>query len=76
MINAYFNLILATADCDDTLLTTAVICLLDMFTSEVCLFHSEKYFQGFITESSSEHGSSVVLKERSLASEWGANSFR
>jgi hypothetical protein len=71
MINACSNLMLATADFDDTPRITAVICLPDMFTSEVCLFRSEEYFQGFITEGNSENGSSVLLRERSLAREWG-----
>ncbi|WP_339099330.1 DUF3916 domain-containing protein [Yersinia enterocolitica] len=71
MINACSNLMLATADCDDIPRITAVICLPDMFTSEVCLFRSEEYFQSFITEGSSENGSSVLLRERSLAREWG-----
>ncbi|WP_323170006.1 DUF3916 domain-containing protein [Pantoea agglomerans] len=71
LINACSNLIHATADCGDIPRITAVICLPDMFTSEVCLFRSEEYFQGFITEASSENGSSVLLKERSLVREWG-----
>ncbi|WP_047643013.1 DUF3916 domain-containing protein [Dickeya fangzhongdai] len=71
MINACYNLMLATADCDDIPRITTVICLPDMFTSEVCLFRSEEYFQSFITEGRSENGSSVLLRERSLAREWG-----
>ena len=62
---------LATADCDDNPRITAVICLPDMFTSEICLYHSDEYFQGFISEDSSDNGSSIILKERSLAKEWG-----
>ncbi|SNY66505.1 DUF3916 domain-containing protein [Enterobacter sp. CC120223-11] len=71
MINACSNLILATTGLDNVPRITTVICLPDMFTSEVCLFRSEEYFQSFITEGSSENGSSILLRERSLAREWG-----
>ncbi|MEC5321529.1 DUF3916 domain-containing protein [Brenneria populi subsp. brevivirga] len=71
LINACSNLMLATADWDYCPRITAVICLPDMFTSEVCLFRSEEYFQGFISEGSAENSSSVRLRERSLAKEWG-----
>ena len=50
---------------------TAVICLPDMFTSEICLYRSEDYYQSFITEDRSENGASALIKERSLAAEWG-----
>jgi hypothetical protein len=40
-----------------------------MFTSEVCLYRSEEYFQGFITEGRSENGASALIKDRSLAAE-------
>ena len=70
-INACSNLMLATANWDYCPRITTVICIPDMFTSEVCLFRSEEYFQGFISEGSSENGSSIHLKERSLAQEWG-----
>ena len=42
-----------------------------MFTSEVCLYQSEEYYQGFICEHTSENGASSVIKGRSLAEEWG-----
>lgn len=71
LINACANLMLATANCDDSPRITAVICLPDMFTSEICLYHSDEYFQGFVSEGSSDNGSSIILKERSLAKEWG-----
>ncbi|MEN4793312.1 DUF3916 domain-containing protein [Pantoea agglomerans] len=71
MINACANLITATADMDYSLRITAVICLPDMFTSEICLFRSEEYYQSFITEDRSEKGASVLIRERSLAADWG-----
>ena len=71
LINACSHLMQATADLAGTPRITAVICLPDMFTSEVCLFRSEEYFLGFISEGRSENGSSVLLRERSLAKEWG-----
>lgn len=71
LINACSNLMLATVDCYYSPRITAVICLPDMFTSEICLFRSEEYFQSFISEGSSENSSSAILRERSLAKEWG-----
>ncbi|WP_259275250.1 DUF3916 domain-containing protein [Yersinia canariae] len=44
----------ATADYRNSPRITAVICFPYMFTSEACLFCSEDYFQGFITEGCSE----------------------
>jgi hypothetical protein len=41
-----------------------------MFTSEVCIYRSEEYYRGFITEGRSENGASVLLDDRSLAAEW------
>lgn len=71
MINACSNLITVTADVDYRPRITAVICLPDMFISEICLFRSEDYYQSFITEDRSENGASALIKERSLAVEWG-----
>lgn len=71
MINACANLITATAGMHYSPRITAVICLPDMFTSEICLYRSEDYYQSFITEYRSENGASALIKERSLAAEWG-----
>lgn len=50
---------------------TAVVCLPDMFTSELCIYLDEGYFSSHTREASSERGSSRHIVERSLASEWG-----
>nr|WP_024965722.1 DUF3916 domain-containing protein [Pantoea sp. IMH] len=71
LINACSNLITATAGRNYSPRITAVVCLPDMFTSEVCLYRSEDYYQSFITEDRSETGASALIKERSLAVEWG-----
>lgn len=71
LIDACSNLIIATADLEDSPRVTTLICLPDMFTSEVCLYRSEDYFQGFISEGRSEKGTSSRIRERSLAAEWG-----
>lgn len=71
LINACSNLITVTADIDYRPRITAVICLPDMFTSEICLYRSEDYYQSFITEDRSENGAFALIKERSLAAEWG-----
>lgn len=52
--------------------TTCVICLPDMFTSEMCFYFSEPYFQCFITEDAERaRGMSRRIHDRSLAKEWG-----
>jgi len=66
LINACSNLIKATADSDFKPRITAVICLPDMFTSEICLYRSQEYYQSFVTESRSEKGASALIKDRSL----------
>ncbi|XBS71315.1 DUF3916 domain-containing protein [Acerihabitans sp. KWT182] len=71
LINACSNLMRATENANDIPRITAAIYLPDMFVSEVCLFRSEEYFQSFISEGSSETGSTVILRDRSLAKEWG-----
>ncbi|WP_338637195.1 DUF3916 domain-containing protein [Erwinia persicina] len=71
MINACSNLITATAGMNYSPRITAVICLPDMFTSEICLYRSEDYYQSFITEDRSKNGVTALIKERSLAAEWG-----
>ncbi|PQK95194.1 DUF3916 domain-containing protein [Pantoea ananatis] len=71
MINACSNLITATAGMNYSPRITAVICLPDMFTSEICLYRSEDYYQSFITENRSENSATALIKERSLAAEWG-----
>ncbi|WP_343550555.1 DUF3916 domain-containing protein [Pantoea sp.] len=71
MINACSNLIMATSDMDYRPRITTVICLPDMFISEICLYRSEDYYQGIITENRSANGASALIKERSLAAEWG-----
>ena len=38
--------------------------------SEVCIYRSEEYYRGFITEGRFENGASVLLDDRSLAAEW------
>lgn len=73
LINACSNLIRAKMGSEYDSRITAVICLPDMFTSEICLFRSEDYYQSFICESTSENGSSSLIKERSLAEEWELN---
>lgn len=71
LINACSHLMQATTGMEDVPRITTVICLPDMFTSEVCLFRSEEYFQGFISEGRYENSSSARLRERSLVKEWG-----
>lgn len=71
LINACSNLITATTGMNYSPRIIASVCLPDMFTSEICIYRFEEYYQGFITEGRSENGASVLLKNRSLAAEWG-----
>ncbi|MEW6459501.1 MULTISPECIES: DUF3916 domain-containing protein [Pseudomonas] len=49
---------------------TAVICLPDFFTSEVCLYLDEDYFQAHTRASVSEYGNSRHLAPLSLSKAW------
>ncbi len=69
-INACSNLIAATADMYYSPRITTVICLPDMFTSEVCLYGSEDYYQSLITERRSDNDAYALINDRSLAAEW------
>ncbi len=50
---------------------TCVICLPDMFSSEICIYLQEDYFQSMTAESVGRGGTTITIKERSLAEEWG-----
>lgn len=71
LINACSNLITATVDMHYSPRITAVVCVPDMFTSEVCLYRSEEYYQSFITEGRTAYCETTLIKDRSLAAEWG-----
>ncbi len=50
---------------------TCVVCLPDMFTSEVCIYLDENYFSGYTTPCSSKHGTCTHIVGRRLSEEWG-----
>lgn len=50
---------------------TGLICLPDMFTSEICIYLDEAYFHGKVDPDSTQYGYQERIKNRSLASEWG-----
>lgn len=49
---------------------TCLICLPDMFTSEICIYLDEDYFRSKVDPASNEHGCQQLIPGRSLASEW------
>ena len=50
---------------------TCVICLPDMFTSEVCIFSGEDYFQKHTSQRQDQYGETRLITDRSLAESWG-----
>ncbi|MEM9245175.1 MAG: DUF3916 domain-containing protein [Cyanobacteria bacterium P01_F01_bin.153] len=53
---------------------TRVTCLIavpDMFTSEICLYFDEEYFQSFLKEGEGKYGKSERILDRSLSQELG-----
>lgn len=71
LIDACQHLMLSKPEFAKDWRMTAVICLPDFFTSEICIYKDEGYFSSHTRESSSKCGSSRHIAERSLASEWG-----
>ena len=49
---------------------TCCICLPDMFTSEVCIYLDEGYYQSHVAPASSQFGHQETIMDRSLASRW------
>lgn len=53
---------------------TRVTCLIavpDMFTSEICLYSDEDYFQSFLREGEGKYGKDERISDQSLSQEWG-----
>ena len=51
--------------------TTCVICLPDIFTSEICIYLDETYFQEHTSASADGHGTTLPIVGRRLSQEWG-----
>ena len=50
---------------------TATVCVPDLFTSELCIYSSEEYFQSKVVPCEDGQGSIREITGRSLAKEWG-----
>ncbi len=71
LINACSNLIKSKPSDLANHRITVVICLPDMFTSEVCIYLDNSYFLEHTAPCKSEHGSCSPIIERRLSQEWG-----
>lgn len=71
LIDATSHLIASKPQSANDFRVTCVVCLPDMFTSEVCIYLQEEYFQSHTSESIDRFGTTKAIKERSLANEWG-----
>ncbi len=69
LINACGNLIEAKPEWASHYRVTCSICIPDMFTSELCVYLNEDYYQGHVGNSSNEHGYQERIANRSLSSE-------
>lgn len=49
---------------------TCVVCLPDMFTSEMCIYLQESYFRSHTSEYKNKSYEQIIITEKSLAQEW------
>ena len=71
LIDACHRLIQAKPSTARNCRVTCVVCLPDMFTSEICIYLQEAYFQSHTAPSIDSYGFSKIIAGRSLAQEWG-----
>lgn len=71
LINACAAMIAAKPEWAASYRVTCVVCLPDMFTSEICIYVQEAYFQSHTAPTRNSGGFSDVITGRSLAQEWG-----
>ena len=71
LIDACHRLICAKPREAETYRVTCVVCLPDMFSSEVCIYLKEDYFQSHTSVGHDKYGSTAAVVGRSLAREWG-----
>jgi hypothetical protein len=70
LINACSHLISAKPKSNGFSRVTCVICIPDMFTSELCIYLDQEYFESHTIGHKNEYGEARVIQGRSLASEW------
>lgn len=71
MIDACKRLIETKPITDDFIRVTCAIIQPDMFTSEICLYLEEDYFNGHTLQNNTKSQYSSIIQDRSLAMEWG-----
>jgi hypothetical protein len=71
LIDACDKLIVSKPPGAESLRVVATICLPDMYTSEVCIYSDDQYFESKVKPGASEFGTATRIRGRSLASEWG-----
>jgi len=71
MIEACSNLVSAKPATASSLRVVATICLPDMFSSEICIYSDEAYFQSKVRTNVDASGSVTALGDRRLTKEWG-----
>lgn len=71
LIDACAKLIQSKPNSANAFRIVATICIPDMFTSEVCIYTDEDYFQSKVQPETTKHGETTLLRGRSLVSEWG-----
>lgn len=71
LINACAHLMAAKPQWANPFRVTCSITLPDMFSSEVCIYMDEDYYQGHVREGAYEYGTTTRIQNRSLAQEWG-----
>jgi hypothetical protein len=71
LINACNKLIASRPDSAIECRVTCLICLPDMFSSEICIYFDESYFKGHTMEATGQYGVAKQLPNRSLSKEWG-----
>lgn len=71
LIDACAHLVQARPDWAAGSRVTCVVCLPDMFTSELCIYLSDDYFRSHTDPASGAHGETRAIQGRRLSQEWG-----
>jgi len=71
LIDAAYDVYLAKPSHENNIRVTCCIVLPDMFSSELCLFTSEEYFNEHTRPGNNYFGQLSLLNDRSLIKEWG-----
>jgi hypothetical protein len=71
LINTCEKLIAAKSKSDACFYVTCIIWVPDFFDSQICIFLDEEYLQEHLSESKSEHEETILIRGKSLATDWG-----